>query len=117
MTVAAENNTALTAQAIRDQLEAAWRAADYHGHACICCERWPEPDYNAHHDLRTALIRAAFYATDRYRPGDGYVGPTELMVDTLAHDAAEAAIHAARKAVTDTVAERLDGLLSRETER
>ncbi len=109
MTTATESPR-LSGQAITDELELAWQAYDHHGRSCSCCDRDAEPD-----ELRTQLMRAAFYASDRYRPSDSYwKGATEAEIDSLAHDAAEAALLAARRAITAAVVERLAGKLTGE---
>lgn len=109
MTIAiAHGPPALTEQDIRDQLELAWQAYDFHGSGCTCCDSDGEPD-----ELYVQLVRAAFYACDRYRPSDGYVGATEAQIDHLAREAAERAMLAARRAITATAAEQLAGKVRR----
>lgn len=98
----------LTAREIRAELRNAWRELDYHGSLCGCCAA-REGD-----DLRTWLARDAMYATDRYRPGEGYDGVSEDMIDGLVSHAVDVALTAAREAITEAVATELAGRLTRE---
>lgn len=109
MTIEERTTSASTPEAIRAELDEAWREMDYHGITCTCCARYVQGD-----DLRRWLVRSALYATDRYRPSEGYRGVSECRIDRLADDLAEQALWAARNAITVGAIAALAGRIERE---
>lgn len=104
-TMATTTERAKSAGEIRAELDEAFRASDYHGSLCTCCDRWPD----AEPDLRTWLARQALYALDRYRPSEGYPGTTDDQIDNLVSKSVEAALQAARQVITEVAVAGIAG--------